>query len=76
MCGIGKNICSTLVLKCKFLEKVDMDAYFARLRKLDTEASLNTFLNEVTRTFGHIVQVCTTSLLNPSPPLQILLAVL
>ncbi len=53
-----------------------MDAYFARLRKLDTEASLNTFLNEVTRTFGHIVQVCTTSLLNPSPPLQILLAVL
>ena len=39
-----------------------MDAYFAGLRNLETEASLITFLNEVTRTFGHIVQVCTTLL--------------
>ena len=39
-----------------------MDAYFDGLRNLETEATLNTFLNEVTRTFGHIVQVCSTLL--------------
>ncbi len=39
-----------------------MDAYFDGLRNLETEASLNIFLNDVTRTFSHIVQVCSTLL--------------
>ncbi|KAL0045396.1 hypothetical protein WJX82_005556 [Trebouxia sp. C0006] len=40
----------------RFVEKVDMDAYFDGLRNLETEASLNIFLNDVTRTSSHIVQ--------------------